>query len=167
MKRILVAGVGNLFLGDDGFGVAVAQRLLAGPAWPGVTFLDAGIRGLDLAYRLLDPLDLLVLVDATTRGDAPGTLYLLEPEVFRAGDSSADAHGMNLPAVFATLTRLGGSLPRTLLLGCEPADLDERLGLSPPVERAVDSALAMLHELLRREIDPTAATAAENDPTRR
>ena len=153
MKRVLVAGVGNLFLGDDGFGPAVARRLLARPARAEVTIVDAGIRMLDLAYSLLDPFDLLVLIDATSRGSAPGTIYLLEPTL-ATNVHDADAHTMSLPSLFATVARLGGRLPRTLLLGCEPASLDEQLGLSEPVERAVPAAVVMLDELLQRELPP-------------
>src|SRR5580658_7995516 len=96
--RILVACIGNIFLGDDGFGVEVARQMAARPLPPGVAVKDFGIRGFDLTYALLDPRELTILVDACPRGDAPGTVYLVEPDLHAAPDSAPaalDAHGMN------------------------------------------------------------------------
>ncbi|MGH3344279.1 MAG: hydrogenase maturation protease [Carbonactinosporaceae bacterium] len=151
--RVLVAGVGNVFLGDDGFGVEVAQRLAAEPLPEGVEVADFGIRGVHLAYQLLDGYDLLILVDAVTRGEEPGTVYVIEPDlgaVEPAGRDAppVDAHGMAPDAVLALLKTFGGSVRRALVVACEPADVEERMGLSPPVAGAVDRAVGAVRELL-------------------
>jgi len=151
MTSVLVAGVGNVFRGDDGFGVEVVRRLAGEPLLPGVGVCDYGIRALHLAYALLEPVDLLIVVDAVSRGEAPGTLYLIEPDGLGEGET-ADPHGMSLPTVFASVRALGGSLPRVLVVGCEPADLGETMALSEPVERAIDPALRMIDEILAREL---------------
>jgi hydrogenase maturation protease len=117
-----------------------------------VSVRDYGIRALHLAYALLEPLDLLIVVDAVSRGEAPGTLYVIEPSDLDDTDVPVDPHGMSLPAVFASAQALGGTLPRVLIVGCEPAELGETMGLSGPVERAVAPALQMVHELLAREL---------------
>ncbi len=149
--RVLVAGVGNIFQGDDGFGVAVAQQLAQSALPAGVRVLDIGIRGLHLAYDLLEPVDLLIVVDAAARGEAPGTLTVIEPDA-DAAPAWADAHSFSVPAVFASLRALGGVVPRTLVVGCEPEDLGERLGLSPPVEGAVATAVALVSRLINEEV---------------
>jgi hydrogenase maturation protease len=143
---ILVAGIGNLFFGDDGFGVAVAHHLAAAPP-PATRVEDYGIRAIHLAYALLDPPDLCIIADCTTRGGPPGTLYVIEPDL-TTGGTVADAHGMNLPVVFAAVRELGGTLPRTLVVGCEPADLDPHIGLSPIVESALPGALELIRDLI-------------------
>jgi hydrogenase maturation protease len=159
-ERVLVAGVGNVFLGDDGFGVEVVRRLGAEALPDGVAVADYGIRGLHLAFRLLVPLDLLVAVDAAPRGGAPGTLYLIEPDLGEGQESAGEAHGMSLPAVLATARMMGGVLPRVAVVGCEPADVAERMGLSPAVAAAVEPALAMVRSLIHRELTTAAAQAA-------
>ena len=146
--KLLIAGVGNIFFGDDGFGCELARRLAALDLGPEVRVVDFGIRGLHLAYELLRPYERLILLDALARGGTPGTLYVLEPEV-SAPPLAANGHGMDLPSVFAALSALGGRLPRALLIGCEPATLDEGLGLSESVARALTPAMA----LVRRRID--------------
>jgi hydrogenase maturation protease len=153
--RVLVAGVGNIFLGDDGFGVEVARRLADEELPEGVRVADFGIRGVHLAYELLDGYDTAILVDATPRGGPPGTVYVIEPEppaAIQAGDPAAaplmDAHAMEPDAVLGLLDVLGGSSVRVLVVGCEPAEVTERIGLSEPVERAVDDAVQMVRELL-------------------
>lgn len=157
-ERVLIAGVGNVFLGDDGFGVEVARRLAAEPLPEGAAVADYGIRGLHLAYRLLEPLDLLLVADALPRGNPAGTLCVVEPDLAEEpGEATADAHGMNLPAVFAAVRAMGGSLPRVRIVGCEPADVDERMGLSPAVAGAVEPAVSLLRELLERELTTTHA----------
>ena len=110
-RRVLVAGIGNVFLGDDGFGVAVAARLAREPLPEGTRVTDFGIRGVHLAFELLDPPDLLVLVDAMARGDAPGTLYLVDPEVedLSGGAPAPDAHAMDPYTVLAAARRMGAS----------------------------------------------------------
>jgi hydrogenase maturation protease len=153
---VLVAGVGNVFLGDDGFGVEVARRL-AGEPLPGwVRVADFGIRGVHLAYELLEGYETAILVDASPRGEAPGTVYVIEPELDGqpgpafpdAPGALVDGHGMEPDAVFALLKALGGDIPRLLVVGCEPAQVTERMGLSPPVAGAVDQAVAVVRELI-------------------
>jgi hydrogenase maturation protease len=146
VTRTLIAGIGNLFLGDDGFGCEVARRLALAPLPEGVEVMDAGLRGLHLAYRLLDRYDLLIAVDASVRGGAPGTLYVIEPD--EATPATADAHGMNLESVLSMLRTLGGEVARVMVVGCEPAELGERMGLSPPVERAVEAAVAHIRAMV-------------------
>jgi hydrogenase maturation protease len=162
-RRVLVAGVGNVFLGDDGFGVEVAARLAGEPLPDGVRVADFGIRGVHLAYELLDGYDLLVLVDAAPRGEPPGTLSLLEVDpdgqgaqalaaAAQEGESPlVDAHGLEPASVLALLGVLGGRVGRTLVVACEPADTSEGMGLSPPVSAAVDGAVAMVRELVEHD----------------
>jgi hydrogenase maturation protease len=149
--RVLVAGVGNIFLGDDGFGPEVARRLAARPLPDGVRVVDYGIRGMHLAYDLLEGYDLLVVLDAAPRGGRPGDVVLLEVGEADLGDGDFDAHGMEPTSVLASLGSLGGRLPRTLVVGCEPADTAAGMGLSPPVEAAVDGAVEMVTGLLVRD----------------
>jgi hydrogenase maturation protease len=147
--KVLVAGIGNIFLGDDGFGVEVANRLAARPMPDGVRVVDFGIRGVHLAYELLDGYDALVLLDAVPMGEAPGTLAVIEPDdlaVPDAGDDAAptlDAHSMSPNVVLGMLARLGGTVERILIVGCQPATLEEGIGLSPSVARAVDRAVVL------------------------
>ncbi|MGH8930896.1 MAG: hydrogenase maturation protease [Egibacteraceae bacterium] len=157
-RKTLVAGCGNIFLGDDAFGVEVAQRLAAEELPDGVKVTDFGIRGVHLAYELLDGYETAILVDATPRGEPPGTVYLIEPEVgdgraVRAEQAEApliDAHGMAPHEVLELLASLGGSVEQLLVVGCEPADVSERMGLSEPVEAAVPQALELIRELLQK-----------------
>ena len=144
--RVLVAGIGNVFLGDDGFGCELARRV----SFDGVDVADFGIRGMDLAYALAD-YDLVVLLDATPRGEPPGTLYLIEPDLDDL-PLDVDAHAMHPVSVLALAKALGGELPRTLVLGCEPAAAGEFTGLSAPVRAALDEAEKLLDEVLRKEI---------------
>jgi hydrogenase maturation protease len=150
VRSVLIAGIGNIFLGDDAFGVEVARRLAAHAFPEGVRAVDYGIRGLDLAFALVDGVDLTIFVDAAPRGGTPGTLYLIEPDTT---DLSADpdAHGMNLPAVLHLVRRMGGEFRRMLIVGCEPESCDERMGLSPAVERAVGRAVQMIEDLVEKE----------------
>ncbi|MEU2156125.1 hydrogenase maturation protease [Streptomyces sp. NPDC019396] len=154
--KTLVAGVGNIFLGDDGFGVEAVRALTARPLPGHVEVADIGIRGVHLAYRLLDGFDTLVLVDATARGGEPGTLYLIEPGApgqTAAAGTALDGHGMSPDAVLALLDTLcagtDGTPPRQIfVVGCEPACLDEGIGLSPPVAAAVPEAVRMVMDLV-------------------
>jgi hydrogenase maturation protease len=154
-RGILIAGIGNVFLGDDGFGVEVVRRLTAGPALPASTRVaDFGIRGLHLAYELLDGYDALILIDAMPRGEPPGTLYVLEPDSADDADLAAgpaDPHSMAPAKVLSLLRLLGGSVDRTLVVGCEPLDLAEHIGLSDPVASAIDEAVALVHRLATTE----------------
>jgi hydrogenase maturation protease len=150
--RILVAGIGNLFLADDGFGCEVARRLAARPLPDGVRVKDYGIRGLDLAYELLEPYDAVILVDAVRRGDAPGTVTVLQPEEPADDGALPDPHGISPSAVLRLAKSLGGRVPGLRLVGCEPAVLgsEEELvrGLSPAVEAAVEPAIEAVISLL-------------------
>ena len=165
-SRILIACIGNIFLGDDGFGVEVAQRLTKRESkHEGVQVIDFGIRGLELAYTLLDEYDALILVDAVQRGGTPGTLYLIEPDLTgmdaREGVEAArvglDAHSMDPVKVLAFSRTLGARPIRTLLVGCEPSalqgnedHLDMRMGLSEPVQVAIEEAVKMIDSLVER-----------------
>ncbi|MFE4590107.1 hydrogenase maturation protease [Streptomyces laurentii] len=156
-----MAGVGNIFLGDDGFGVETVRRLAARSLPPHVEVADVGIRGVHLAYTLLDGWDTCVLVDATARGGPPGTLYLIDAtapdERLTAPDAAAlDGHRMTPDAVLALLDTLcagaGGTRPRRILVvGCEPACLDEGGELSAEVAAAVPEAVRMVTELVGQE----------------
>jgi hydrogenase maturation protease len=153
--RVLVAGIGNMFLSDDGFGPEVVRRLEREGGLPGeVRVADYGIRGLHLAYDLLDPVDALILVDTVPAGDRPGEITVLEVGPADLGDgdadADADAHGMNPAAMLAGLGRMGGTLPPTYVVGCRPATVHEGLGLSPDVEAAVPPAIAAVREVVAR-----------------
>ncbi|MEC3981706.1 hydrogenase maturation protease [Amycolatopsis sp. H20-H5] len=146
--RVLVAGIGNIFLGDDGFGVEVIKELEGTelPEW--VQIADYGISGMHLAYDLLGGYDTTILIDATPRGEAPGTVYLIEADTEELSAGSAvDAHGMQPEAVFQLLRMLGGDAGRVLVVGCEPANLDSGIGLSAAVEAAVPEAVRVVTEL--------------------
>jgi len=137
--RILVAGIGNVFLGDDGFGVEVARHLAALPLPPDVVVRDVGIRGVHLAYELADGWDLLVFVDAVSRGGPPGTLHVLEPQGDRA-IFARDAHGMDLDGILATARSLGAPPCAVIVVGCDVLDVAEGIGLSPAIQAAVPEA---------------------------
>jgi hydrogenase maturation protease len=165
--RLLVAGVGNIFLADDAFGPEVIQALDARPLPAGVRVRDFGIRGLDLAYELLDGYDTAVLVDAAPRGHEPGALSLIEPELPDATSGAAappEAHGMDPAKVLALAAHLGdGPLPRVLVLACEPqvrprGDEDIVPGLSAPVREAVAHAVEALHTMVPVLLADPAAT---------
>jgi hydrogenase maturation protease len=153
--RVLVAGIGNVFLGDDGFGVALADRLSRGELPPAVEVVDFGIRGMDLAYALHDGYEAVVLLDATPRGEAPGTLYVIEPEADE--DALAiDTHGMDPVKVLALARSLGGGrLPRVFVVGCEPqtsVDVSDDVvvaELSEPVRAALDEATRLTERLVK------------------
>jgi hydrogenase maturation protease len=155
LKRVLVAGVGNVFLGDDGFGVEVVRRLAGRELPEGVEVVDFGIRGMDLAYALQDDYDVVVFVDATPRGQEPGTVYLMEPEIDGDGEVSLDTHGMDPVKVIKLSRALGAKRTRTLVVGCEPQvvvsgeDYDEMLmELSEPVRAAVEVAVRLVESLV-------------------
>lgn len=152
--RTLVAGVGNVFLRDDGFGVEVARLLAGRPQPAGVEIADFGIRGVHLVYELLDGCDLFVLVDAAPRGGEPGTVTVLEvgpddagrpPEM---GAPVMDGHGLTPDDIFAMLATMGGHPGRSLLVACEPADVSAGMGLSEPVRAALPHAVHAVEEIL-------------------
>jgi hydrogenase maturation protease len=159
---ILIAGIGNIFLGDDAFGVEVAQRLANRKLPARVKVVDFGIRGLDLAYALLDGFDVTILVDACPRGGTPGTLYVIEPDLNatpqspEAGQTSVDAHSMDPMNVIRLAKSMGGELKRILLVGCEPLTLgpeEGAMGLSEPVAAVIEEAanrIETLVETIRR-----------------
>jgi hydrogenase maturation protease len=160
-RRVLVAGIGNIFLTDDGFGVEVAQRLRARPVPDGVRVEDFGIRGVHLAYELLEGYETLVLVDAVPMGEAPGTVALLEPEIseLEHGDDPAptlEAHSMSPGVVLDMLAGLGGRVDRILIVGCEPESVEEGIGLSDVVAASVDRAVEAIDDVLA-ELCPSAS----------
>jgi len=150
--RILVAGIGNVFFGDDGFGVEVVRRLSASPQREGVQVTDFGIRGLDLAYALAHGYDAAILVDAVPRGGVPGTLYVLEPDVpASAMGALTDTHSLEPTKIIGMVRTMGGRLPVLRLVGCEPSaaeDEDMTMGLSVPVAAAVDGAVELVESLI-------------------
>jgi hydrogenase maturation protease len=146
--RVLVAGIGNLFHRDDAFGTEVVRRLAGHEVPAGVRVVDYGVRGMHLAYDLLDPWDALILVDALPDRGAPGTLSVLEVGPDDLGEPRLDAHGMDLGSVLSSLRLLGGRLPRTLVVGCQVRDVGEGMGLSAPVAGAVDGAVTTVRALV-------------------
>jgi len=154
--RVLIACVGNIFLGDDAFGVEVARRLSKVRVPGDVKVVDFGIRSYDLAYALMEPWELVILVDAVSRGDKPGTVYVIEPdhtvESEGAQDSGFDAHTMNPVNVLKMVTSLGGKCAHMLVVGCEPGSVEPRedgeFALSEPVGHAVDEAVRAICEIL-------------------
>lgn len=164
--RALVAGIGNIFLADDGFGSQVARVLLGRPLPDGVRVVDYGIRGMHLAFDLLEGYDLLVIVDAVPHRGSPGTVHVLAVGPDDLGTSQLDAHGMEPTAVLASLGSLGGELPRTFVVGCEPEVLEEGIGLSPVVEGAVEVAARTVVSLVQRELASLGAgTSASSEAT--
>ena len=144
--RVLVAGVGNVFFGDDGFGPEVA-RVLAQEPVRDAKIEDFGIRGLHLAYELLNGYDRAIIVDAVPRGDVPGTLYVIEPDA-AVVPATPDAHRMDLGNVFAYVRTLGGEPPPVTIVGCEPENIEPGMGLSDVVARSIEGATALVRRLL-------------------
>jgi len=160
MKRILVAGIGNIFEGDDGFGCEVARHLKHRPLPEEVTVTDFGIRGYDLVYALTDNFDAVIMLDAAPRGSVPGTLYLIEPAVDGLKEfesTTIDGHTMNPVSVIQMARSIGGLCPKLYLVGCEPdpraRDQDE-ITLSPKVRDAVPDAVAMVESLVENLLNP-------------
>lgn len=152
---VLVAGIGNLFLGDDGFGPEVVRRLVGPGQEPlpeRTRVVDYGIRGMHLVYDLLDGYDALVLVDALPGDGAPGDITVLEVGEDDLGSGAFDPHGMAPVAVLASLPQLGGSLPPTYLVGCRPATVEEGIGLSEQVAAAVPLAMVAVRTLLSEKV---------------
>jgi hydrogenase maturation protease len=164
--RTLVAGVGNVFLRDDAFGVEVARLLADRPSQHGVEIADFGIRGVHLVYELLNGCDLFVLIDAAPLGHDPGTVTVLEvdPSAATAGQTGImnagimDAHSLAPDAIFAMLASMGGHPGRSLVVACEPADVTAGMGLSAPVQAALPHAVRAVEEIL--------SSATEGDGTR-
>jgi hydrogenase maturation protease len=157
--RVLVAGVGNIFLGDDAFGVEVAQRLLRRSLPDDVKVVDFGIRGIDLVYAILEDYDAVVLVDATPRGGQPGSLYVLQPELDRdlnpdSPETLMSPHNLDPANVLRLAAAMGGRLSRLIVVGCEPtplnADQDMAMGLSEPVQAAIAEAVELVLTVVDR-----------------
>ena len=153
--EILVAGVGNIFLGDDAFGVEVVRRLANRNLPDCVRVVDFGIRSYDLAYALMDPWELVILVDAVPRGEEPGTIYTIEPELPPTDSSPTagfDAHSMNPVAVLQMVSALGGTPGRMLVVGCEPGRLEfetaAETGLSTPVQNSIETAINTIETVI-------------------
>lgn len=153
--KTLVAGIGNIFNSDDGFGVEVAQRLVGRPVPDDVRIEDFGIRGVHLALELLEGYDLLVLVDAMGLGEPPGTVAVVEPTADDDHDAGPmDAHRMDPLAVLAMVAEMGGEVGRVLVVGCQPADLAEGIGLTAPVAASVDTALRLVEDIIEERYVP-------------
>ncbi len=156
--KVLIACVGNIFLGDDGFGVEVARSLSKRQLPEGVLVKDYGIRGFDLAYALLDPWDLVIIVDALSRGEAAGTLYVIEPELNRpsSANTALNPHGMDPVRVLSLAASLGTISAQVLVAGCEPCDfgddLEGRMGLSSPIQDVVEAACDMILGLVANAV---------------
>jgi hydrogenase maturation protease len=152
--KILVAGIGNIFMGDDAFGSEVARRLINERWPPEVRVTDFGIRSYDLAYALMQGYDVTILVDATSRQQAPGTVYLVEPDLSqldRFDETLADAHSMSPVKVLQMLQAAGSPAGRLYLVGCEPAILeaeDGEIGLSKIVEASIPRAIELIKSLV-------------------
>ena len=174
-----MAGIGNIFLGDDGFGVEVAQELLRRDPFPAVVRLgEYGIRGYDLAYEILEGYDTVVLIDATQRGDPPGTVYIIEadpdagiPDVEADPDHGQGAfqgHLMTPAAVFHLVRTMGGVMTRVVVVGCEPETFGpENIGqmelsssVAAAVPEAVDATIRVVDGLLRELAAPATAGVA-------
>jgi hydrogenase maturation protease len=155
MKQILIAGIGNIFLGDDAFGCEVVRQLKDRAFPEKVAVNDFGIASYDLAYALTSGYDAVILVDAVLRGGKPGTLYLIEPEVTQKEESARtapDGHAMNPMAVIQLAQTLGGVNGKLYLIGCEPAVLESEDGdmsLSAEVKEAVPGAISMIESLVK------------------
>lgn len=162
--KILIACIGNIFLGDDGFGCEVARHL-SQCEWPdNVKVVDFGIRGFDLTYALLDGPDVTIFVDATPRGEAPGTLYTIAPELAEVENiqtgEMVDAHSMNPMKVLSLAKSMGAEFKKILLVGCEPATFgpqEGQLGLSEPVAAAVGKAVEIVQVLVQRSLQEISA----------
>jgi hydrogenase maturation protease len=167
--RILVAGIGNIFLGDDAFGVEVARRLSGRDLPQGVRVTDFGIRGYDLAYALLDGYETTILIDACPRGEPAGTLYVIEPDLENLGgpeEGAVEAHSMNPMNVLRLAQSMGGPLKRVLLVGCEPGTLgpeEGQMGLSEPIEIAVNEAVRLVEALLGKILSGDEGSSTTND----
>ncbi len=154
--RILIAGIGNIFLGDDAFGVEVAQRLATHTMPDGVRVVDFGIRGFDLAYALMDDYEAAIFVDTMARGEAPGTLSVIEPDLAALPNPDAQGiamHSIDPFSVLVLMKTLGGTPPPIYVVGCEPLTFgpDEgQMGLSAPVQASIETAISMIRALVDR-----------------
>jgi hydrogenase maturation protease len=152
-KRILIAGVGNIFLGDDAFGCEVVREL-SNKHWPSdVRVTDFGIRSCDLAFALADKYETVILVDATPQGEPPGTVYLIEPDLAQLKQFEslpADPHSLDPVRVLQMAGKTGEGPKRLYLVGCEPGSLesDNCFGLTAVVKAAVPKAVGMIESIV-------------------
>ncbi|HSU31251.1 MAG TPA: hydrogenase maturation protease [Bryobacteraceae bacterium] len=162
-RSVLIAGIGNIFHGDDAFGISVIQRLATVDSPSQVRLMDVGIRAIDLGFALLDGYELTILVDATSRGGVPGTLYTIEIEPDDVPDLAnqtllVNSHGLNPVSVLALAKSMGANFKRLLLVGCEPSILDRddtgHIGLSEAVEAAVNPAVQIIQSLVASFLYP-------------
>ena len=166
-QRILIACIGNIFLGDDGFGVEAARALAGVELGVDVKLVDYGIRGLDLAYALLDPWQSVILVDVISRGEPPGTVYVLQPAETStcSGEAGLDPHTMDPARVLAMARSLGEVTAALYIVGCEPSDfgdeMEGRMELSVPVQAAIPEAVRTVQDLLQRLRQEAALVAAD------
>ena len=169
MKKILVAGIGNIFFGDDAFGCEVASQLARRPLPEGVRVTDFGIRSYDLAYAIMENYDATILVDATPQGKAPGTVYLIEPDLKKLDElpnEAVNAHSMNPVRVLQLVRSLGGKPGWLRVVGCEPGVLESEegaMGLSEPVQAAVMPAIEVIESLIRDIFSGAEKTVATID----
>jgi hydrogenase maturation protease len=166
--RILVAGIGNIFLGDDGFGSEVVRNTALPQDDPNVRVIDYGIRGTHLAYDLLEPWDTLVLVDAIPSRGKPGTLHVFQADHDAEDESGSgavclDVHGMDPAAVFASLRALGGNPPYTVVVGCEAGSVEDGIGLTEPVAKAVPRATRAVEEIVAALKSPLPSGASRQE----
>lgn len=160
-KRILIACIGNIFHGDDGFGVEVARALAECHLRDEVMVVDYGIRGFDLAFALMDGYEVTIFVDATQRGEKPGTLYVIEPDLTefenQAQQSAViDSHGMNPMRVLSMAFQMSAQFKRLLIVGCEPETLggeEGQMGLSETVQAVVPEAVKLIESLVGKILD--------------
>ena len=165
--RTLVAGVGNVFLRDDAFGVEVARLLTGRPPQPGVQIQDFGIRGVHLVYELLNGYDLFVLIDAAPRGEAPGTVTVLEvelPSPEELPQPVIDAHSLTPAAIFGLLASLGGHPGRNIVVACEPADVSAGMGLTEVVQAALPHAVRAVEDILDEVAGPGGSAGPDENP---
>ena len=173
--HILIACIGNIFLGDDGFGCEVARQLATRKLPAEVRLVDFGIRGFDLAYALMDGYEVTIFVDATQRGGEPGTLYTIEPDFAELDgldpqQMMVETHGMNPMKVLSMVKSMGGEFKRIFVVGCEPATLGPEegyIGLSEPVEAATDEAVCLIESLIAEIMKADRGAAVSNTQTQK
>ncbi|MEO7167086.1 MAG: hydrogenase maturation protease [Chthoniobacterales bacterium] len=169
MRKILIAGIGNIFFGDDAFGCEVASQMLRRELPEGVHVKDFGIRSYDLAYALMEDYDATILVDASPQGNAPGTIYLIEPDIKKLDelpDEAVNAHSMNPVRVLQLVRSLGGNARWLRVVGCEPALLESEegaFGLSEKIQAAVGPAIEMIEGLIQEISNGTEKQVATID----
>jgi hydrogenase maturation protease len=155
--RILIAGIGHLFMGDDAFGCEVAARLARRSLPDSVRAVDFGIRSLDLTYALLEGYEAVIFIDAMPRGGVPGTLYVLKPDAATGTEAGLDGHSMDPVQVLHAARSLGAHIDRVLVVGCEPnprdPDADWEAGTSPQVAAAMDEAVVLVEQLVQEILE--------------